>query len=287
MILMTACGQRALATAPAQGLEILTTTTILADFTRNIVGDKATVGSLLRPGADPHAYQATPQDAVRVSASNVLIENGLEYEHTFQSMLDNDGGERTTIIASDGLTPAEENGEANPHLWVNPRFAIRYVENIRDGLVQADPVNAETYTANAQAYIDQLNELDSWAEQEASALPPEQRVLVTNHDALGYFADRYGFEVIGVIIPSASDETGGTAEQMAKVIDIIKSHAAPAIFLDEVENPRLAQQISDETGAQLIKDLYFESLSSADGPAANYLDMIRHDVTRIVEALKP
>jgi ABC-type Zn uptake system ZnuABC Zn-binding protein ZnuA len=284
LMLAAACGP-ATPTTPPASLKILTTTTILADITRNIVGDKASVESFLPAGADPHAYQATPQDAVKMSESDVLILNGAEYEHTFQGLLDNARG--TKITASDGLSPETINGEVNPHFWVNPQFAVKYVENIRDGLTQADPGNGDIYRVNAEAYIKQLNDLDAWAEQQVATLPHDRLLLVTNHDALGYFADRYGFRVIGVIIPSASDTAGTSAVQMAAVIEAVRTNHAPAIFLDEVENPKLAQQIADETGAEVVGDLYFESLSGADGPAATYLDMIHHDVSRIVQALAP
>jgi ABC-type Zn uptake system ZnuABC Zn-binding protein ZnuA len=283
--LVAGCGP-AKPTAQAQGLRILASTTILADFTRNVVGDRAKVDSLYPAGADPHGYQVTPADAVKVSESNLLILNGAGYERSLQSALNNADNKEPTIIASQGLFPADEAGKTNPHFWVNPKYAVKYVENIRDGLIKADPTNAKAYTANAEAYIAQLNELDSWAEQQISALPPERRLLVTNHDALGYLAQRYGLQIAGVIIPSASADAGASAQQLASVINTIRANHAPAIFVEKVENPALAEQVASETGAVVVSDLYFESLSEAGGPAPTYLDMMRHDINRIVEALK-
>jgi zinc/manganese transport system substrate-binding protein len=284
VLFAAACGS-ARPTAAAQGIRVVTTTTVLADFARNVAGDSATVESLLPPGADPHAYQPTPQDAVKISQSDVLILNGAGYERTLETVLEN-AADAVSITASAGLTAATRDGEIDPHFWVNPRFAVRYVENIRDGLSQVDPANADSYWTNAQAYLKRLHELDAWAEQQTAAIPPERRLLVINHDALGYFADRYGFEVIGVIIPSVSDEAGTTAQKMVAIVDAVRASPAPAIFLDEVENPMFARQIAQETGATVVEDLYFESLSAADGPAATYVDMIRYDVGRIVEVLE-
>jgi len=224
---------------------------------------------------------------VRVSESTLLIVNGAGYEHTLQPIIDNAEGKRQIITASSGLEPGPGIPPVNPHFWVNPQFAVKYVENIRDGLIQADPINADAYTANAKAYIAQLNDLDSRAEKQISALPPERRLLVTNHDSLGYFAERYGFKVVGLIIPSSSDEAGASAEKLAAIIDAVRAAGAPAIFLDRVENQTLANQVSAESGAQVVNDLYFESLSGAGGPALTYIEMIRYDVNRIVEALKP
>lgn len=286
LLLFPAC-QPATPTASQGGLRVLTTTTVLADLARNVAGNGATVESLLPAGADPHTYEPNPADVVRISESSLLIINGADYERNLKQMIDSADGQRQVVTASAGLESASAGEGTNPHFWVNPQFATTYVENIRDGLIQADPANAGMYTANAGGYLAQLNDLDAWAEQQISALPPERRLLITNHDALGYFVDRYGLEIAGVIIPSSSDEAGATARQLADIIETIRSTGVPAIFLDEVENQTLARQIAAETGTQVVDDLYFESLSGPDGPAPTYLEMIRHNVTRIVETLSP
>jgi ABC-type Zn uptake system ZnuABC Zn-binding protein ZnuA len=171
-------------------------------------------------------------------------------------------------------------------MWMNPLNVVHYVENIRDGLSQADPAGKAIYSANAQAYIAQLKSLDQWIKSEVAALPPEKRLLVTNHDALGYFSEAYGFKVLGAIIPSVTNEASPSAQQMAALIDTIKSSGAPAIFLDISENQKLANQIASESGAKVVTDLYVETISAPNGPAASYIEMIKHDVTDIVTALK-
>jgi ABC-type Zn uptake system ZnuABC Zn-binding protein ZnuA len=268
--------------------DILTTTTILADVTHNIVGDRFSVGSLLPIGADPHSYQPTPQDTAKISKSKVLVINGAEYEHFLESLIENAGGERILVEASTGLRlitdPESEHG-VDPHLWLDPNNVISYVENIREGLTHFDPEGAQVYEANAHAYITQLQELDAWINGQIAEIEPQRRLLVTNHEALGYFAERYGFTVVGTVIESFSSSASPSAEQMAALIDQVKLHEAPAIFLDASDNPALAQQIAAETDVKVVTDLHLESL--IDGPPANtYIDMMKYNVAKIIEALK-
>ena len=267
---------------------VLTSTTILADITRNIAGDRLAVDSLLPVGADPHAYQPVPQDVARIGESSLLVINGAEYEHFLKALLDNAGGEKTVIEASTGLPlrtdPEGEHG-LDPHLWLDPNNVITYAENIRERLTDFDPDGAQVYQSNADAYEDQLKELDAWIEEQVAQVAPERRVLVTNHEALGYFAERYGFTVVGAVIPSFSSSASTSAQQMAALIEQIHAQGVPAIFLDAADNPSLAEQIAAETGIKVVTDLHLESLT--DGPpAATYIDMMKHNVTRMVEALR-
>jgi ABC-type Zn uptake system ZnuABC Zn-binding protein ZnuA len=173
----------------------------------------------------------------------------------------------------------------DPHLWLDPNNVIAYVENIREGLTHFDPDGATIYQSNADSYIAQLEELDKWINEQVAQIPPERRLLVTNHEALGYFAERYGFKVVGTVIESFSTDASPSAQQMAALVDQIKSSGAPAIFLDASDNPALAQQIAAETGVTVLTDLQLESLT--DGPpAATYIDMMKQNVTKIVNALR-
>lgn len=279
----------ALALASCSGTaapDILTTNTILADAARNVAGDRFTVGSLLPAGADPHSYQPTPQDIAKVSDSKVLIANGAGYELFLGPLLENADGEKLLVEASTGVrlrTDAESG--TDPHLWLDPNNMIFYVENIHEGLAQFDPEGAEIYKSNASAYITQLEELDAWINGQIAQIPPQRRLLVTNHEAFGYFAERYGFTVVGTVIESFSSDASPSAEQMAALVEQIRLYGAPAIFLDASDNPSLAQQIANETGVNVVTDLHVESLT--DGPpAATYIDMMRYNVTRIIDALK-
>ena len=269
-------------------LRVLASTTFLADIAQKIAGDRVRVDSLLPVGVDPHAYQAAPSDVAKIAESDLLILNGLEYEHFIEPLLENAGGERVLIEAAAGLSPREDAGSehgVDPHMWLDPNLVITYVENIRDGLIQVDAEGAEIYTANADAYITQLKELDTWIVEQVDTIPAERRLLVTNHEAVGYFAERYGFEVVGAIIPSMSTDAGTSAKEMAALIEQVKSSGAPAIFLGEVENADLANQIAEESGVKVVDNLHLESLTDG-APAATYIDMMKHNVTQIVNALK-
>lgn len=289
VLIITSCGGRSESSSGGTAPVILTSTTFLADIAQNIAGDRIKVESLLPVGSDPHSYQPTPQDVTKIAQSKLLIINGAEYEHFLEGLLENAGGEREVIEASAGISPREdaesEHGGTDPHLWLDPNHVVVYVENIREGLTHYDPDGAATFQSNAEGYVAQLLDLDAWISEQVSQIPPERRLLVTNHEALGYFADRYGFTVIGAVLPSVSSNASPSAEQMAELIDQIKSRGSPAIFLDEVETPALAQQIADETSVEVVEDLHLESLT--DGPPAEtYIDMMKHNVTRIVNALK-
>jgi ABC-type Zn uptake system ZnuABC Zn-binding protein ZnuA len=289
-VLLSACSGGQSAGIQTHNLHVLATESFLGDIAQNVAGDRLKVETLLPVTVDPHEYEPKPEDLTKIADSHVLLVNGLGYETWLQKTLDNIGGNRLEIVATQGLTPnpdpSGEHADGDPHMWMNPLNVITYVENIRDGLTQIDPAGKDTYTKNAQAYIAKLQDLDQWVKTEVNQLPPEKRLLVTNHDALGYFAQAYGFQVLGAVIPSVTTEASPSAQQMANLIETIKSSGAPAIFLDIGENQDLAQQVASETGVKVITDLYVETISAADGPAPTYIEMIKHDVSTIVSALK-
>jgi ABC-type Zn uptake system ZnuABC Zn-binding protein ZnuA len=170
-------------------------------------------------------------------------------------------------------------------MWLDPNLVMTYVENIREGLTHYDPAGAAVYQANADAYINQLQELDGWIKTQVEQIPSEKRLLVTNHEALGYFAERYGFEVVGSVIPSFSSNASPSAQQMAGLVDQIKALGASSVFLDTADNDMLARQIAQETGVTVVSDLHLESLTDG-APAGTYIDMMKYDVSKIVDALK-
>jgi len=280
--IISACGQNA-STSQKADSELLTSTTILADITRNIAGARITVDSLLPIGTDPHSYQPTPRDVARITDSKLLIINGAGYEHFLESLLENTGSEPEVIDASAGINPGEE--AVDPHMWLDPNNVIVYVENIREALTHFDPEGAADYQSNADAYVAELKNLDAWIVEQVRQVPEVNRLLVTNHEALGYFAERYGFTVAGTVVESFSSSASPSAGQMADLIDQIRSSSAPAIFLDASDNESLAEQIADETGVRVVTGLHLESLTEGV-PAATYIDMMKHNVTLIVDALK-
>jgi ABC-type Zn uptake system ZnuABC Zn-binding protein ZnuA len=185
-----------------------------------------------------------------------------------------------------GSTSGHHHHEGDPHFWLDPLSVVKYVENIRDGLIATDPDGKDTYTQNATAYITQLNDLDGWIKQQVIAIPEERRLIVTNHESFGYFADRYGFTIIGTVIPSVSTGASPSAQQLARLVDHIRETGAIAIFLETGSNPKLAEQIAAETGIKVVSDLFTHSITDANGKAPTYIDMMKYNVNAIVEALK-
>jgi ABC-type Zn uptake system ZnuABC Zn-binding protein ZnuA len=294
---ISACGPATPAAPPAGGstLDVLATETFLADIAQNVAGDRLKVAALLPIGADPHSFEPTPQDVAKVAASQVLIVNGAGLETYLSKLLDNAGGQRLVIVASAGLAsrtpgPGEvrDTGppESDPHFWLDPNMAIKYVEAIRAGLSQADPAGAAVYAQNAAAYSAQLKALDAWIAAQVQQIPPERRLLVTNHENLGYYADRYGFKIVGAVVPSFSTDASPSAQQLAQLVNAVRATGARAVFLDTGSNPQLAQQVAQEAGIKVVADLYTESLSPAGGPAPSYIEMMRYDTRAIVDALK-
>jgi ABC-type Zn uptake system ZnuABC Zn-binding protein ZnuA len=288
LFVLTSCGGGPASSTGTSAPAILASTTFLADITRNVAGDRLVVDALLPAGADPHAFQASPQDVAKISETKLIITNGAEYEHFLEALLENAGGEKTVVEASAGITPRtdpESEHGVDPHMWLDPNNVVIYVENIRDALTQFDPQGEAIYKSNADRYITELRDLDAWIVGQVEQIPPEKRLLVTNHEAFGYFAERYGFTIVGTVIESFSSVASPSAQQLAELIDQIKSSGAPAIFLDEVENPTFAQQIATETGVRVVTDLHLESLTDG-APASTYIDMMKYNVTQIVSALR-
>lgn len=293
-----ACASSQARPAPAQtGLKVLAVETFLADMAQNVAGERLRIEALMPIGVDPHSFEPTPQDLRRVADCDVLIVNGAGLEEFLTRLLQNAGGTHLVIEASAGLTSrTPREGEVadaagtheagDPHFWLDPNYTIKYVENIRDGLSQADLDRAAEYAANAQAYIAKLQQLDQWVRAQIEQVPTAQRQLVTNHESLGYYADRYGFVIIGSIVPSVSSSASPSAQQVIRLVAHMRQSGARAIFLESGSNPQLARQIAQEAGIHVVTELYTHSVSAPDGPAPTYIDMIRYDTRAMVDALK-
>lgn len=285
----------------AQTIKVFAIESFLADIAQRVAGDAFIVQPLIPQGLDPHAYEPTPKDLAEIAGSDILIFNGAGLESWLRPTLENVGGQQLVIEASEGVPSrnfkpavavlnsqdhAENAQEIDPHFWLDPNLVMRYVANIRDGFSSADPGRKSEYDRNAEEYIDQLRQLDGWIRQQVEIIPVENRVLVTNHESFGYFADRYGFHVIGTIIPSVSTGVSPSAQHMAQLIDMIKQSGAKAIFLETGTNPDLAEQIASETGVKVVYGLSSHSLASSSGELATYIGLIKNNVRLIVEALK-
>jgi ABC-type Zn uptake system ZnuABC Zn-binding protein ZnuA len=289
------CGDGDAEQARTGDLRVMATSTFLADIAQNVAGDRFTVESLAPKDTDLHAFEPTPGDVAGVTESDLFILNGGGLEETLEDTLRTAAADTTFVEASHGITPREpqpgepmdeHDREGDPHFWLDPTLVKAYVENIRDAFIAADPEGEAEYAANADAYAVELDELDAWISDEVAGLPEEDRLLVMNHVSHGYFADRYGFRIVGAVIPSVATGESPTAKQLAELTETIRTEGVRAVFVDLGENPQLADQIAAETGIVVVDDLRPHSLSEPDGEASTYIDMMKHDTQQIVNALK-
>jgi len=287
VVIISACRQIASPTGTIAP-DVLASTTFLADIAQHIAGDQLTVESLLPTNADPHSYQPSPRDIVRISQSRLILINGAGYETFIEPLLENAKAGTEVIEASAGVIQRKDALDRplnDPHMWLDPNNVMIYVENIREALTHLDPDHAEVYRINAESYVIELMELNDWITDQVSQIPKQRRLLVTNHESLGYFAQRYGFTVTGTLIEGFSSSASPSAGQVVELIELIQSSGASAVFLDAADNDALAQQIAEETGVRVVTGLHLESLTEGP-PAGSYIDMMKYNVTLITESLK-
>jgi ABC-type Zn uptake system ZnuABC Zn-binding protein ZnuA len=282
LLIFAASCQTAIISASTNGIKVIAAESFLADIAQQVGGDRTKVDALIPAGLDPHSFEPTPREMAKVADCDLLIISGNGLEEWLKGILTNIGGSKKIIEASAGL----QSNNGDPHFWLDPNNVITYVNNIQDALTSLNPQGKAIYAANAAAYIQKLTQLDTWIKDQVSKIPPLQRLLVTNHETLGYFAARYGFQIVGSLIPSLSPDASPSAQQLAQLTDAIRSTTARVIFLDVGNNPQLAAQIASETKAKVITQLYSESLSLADGPAPDYITMMKYNVSIIVSALQ-
>jgi len=296
VLAVVAAGCASNASSGARGpIKVVATTSFLRDIAQNVARDRLTVGELIPVGVDPHEWQPAPADLAAVARSDVLIVNGGGLEGTLLKAVANAGGNARVVSASAGLQPRvpkpgePDYGKAlavDPHWWLDPVDVITYVTNIRDALAAADPSGAGIYRANAAAYIKKLEALDAWIRAQVATVPPANRLLVMNHLSHGYFADRYGFKVVGAVIPSVTAGASVTPAQMASLVHTIERLHVKAIFVELEENPTLADQIASATHVKVVTGLLDHSLTFSSGPAPTYIAMMKYDTRVIVDNLK-
>ncbi|MCB9140119.1 MAG: zinc ABC transporter substrate-binding protein [Caldilineaceae bacterium] len=282
--------------AQGESLRVAATTNIITDVTARIGGDAAVVTGLLPIGADPHSYEATPQDLRALSDAHVIFINGLELEASLEPVLETvdtpvvtvNQAVETLSFAGDHNEDADgehAHGDADPHTWFSIDAVIAWTHTIEETLQSLDPAHAQAYAANAEGYRAELAALKAELTAQVDQIPPAERKLVTDHEALGYFAHEYDFEIIGTVIPSLSTLAAPSAAELAALQDQIRENGVKAILVSTTVNPTLAEQVATDAGAAVVP-VYTGSLSGPDGPASTYLDFMRYDVSSIVAALK-
>ncbi|KHT23271.1 metal ABC transporter substrate-binding protein [Pectobacterium carotovorum] len=269
----------------AEKLKVITTFTIIQDIAQNIAGDAATVESITKPGAEIHDYQPTPRDIVKTQSAQLVLWNGMNLERWFTRFFENVKNV-PAVVVTEGITPlpireGAYNGNPNPHAWMSPSNALIYIENIRKGLVQADPANAETYNRNAKAYAEKIKALDAPLRERLARIPEQQRWLVTSEGAFSYLAKDYQFNEV-YLWPINADEQG-SPQQVRRVIDTVREKAIPVVFSESTVSDKPAKQVSKETGAKYGGMLYVDSLSTEKGPVPTYIDLLKVTVETIAK----
>jgi zinc/manganese transport system substrate-binding protein len=270
--------------AHAQGrLNVVTSFSILGDFAKNVGGDRVSVTTLVGPDGDVHVYTPAPSDAQKIAAAKLLVINGLGLEGWLLRLLQASGSKAPIITSTRGIAPLKLGSDADPHAWQSVENAGLYVANIRDALISADPADAEIFRGNAQSYLAKLDALDREVRLAIAQIPAPRRKVISTHDAFGYFAAAYGIQFVAPL--GVSTESEASARDIAGIITQIKTSKIPAVFLENISDPRLIRRISAETGARIGGTLYSDSLTDEKGDAPTYIDMVRHNIKVLTSAL--
>ena len=273
-------------------LPVVASFSILGDFVREVGGERVSVTTLVGANGDAHVYSPTPADAKAMAAAKLIVVNGLKFEGWMTRLVKSSGAKATVAIATTGISPLkgdDDHGKAghdhdvDPHAWQSVANAKIYVGNIRDALVKADPAGKDAYEANAARYLTQLDAVEGEIRAAIARIPTDRRKAITSHDAFGYFVKAYGIQFIAP--QGVSTEAEASAKDVARIIRQVKAEKVPAVFLENVTNPRLVEQIARESGAKIGGRIYSDALSEAAGPAGTYIRMMKHNISEIEKAL--
>ncbi len=292
----------------ASNRTVVVSFSVLGDIVENVVGDAATVKTFVGPDSDAHAYEPTPQDAVALEQATAVVTIGLGFEPWLDEIYAASGSKSPVIVSSAAIKPikvdpgagghADEEGHAeeeahagdaeelDPHVWHDAQNVITMVETIRDGLIAAMPDQAETFRANSTRYIAELQQLDAEIVSMVDSIPADRRKLVTNHDTFGYFAQRYGFVVVGTVLGVSTEGSDPSATEIVELTAAIRDSAVPTIFIENMSNSALIDNVAAEAGVTIAPALYTDALGSADSDGATYLNMMRYNVSTMKTALQ-
>ena len=272
---------------------------MLGDLVKNVAADCAEIVVLVGPDGDAHTFEPTPKDGIGLADADLVFENGVGFEPWLDKLHAASNSKARRVVVTQGLEILE--GECNhndkvgekheheddPHVWHEVQNSIHMVGIIRDKLAEADPVNSEKYKTNSTKYLKRLEALDLWVLAQVEILPKDRRKLVTSHDTFGYFANRYGFQVLGTLLSSFSTEASDPSPvTFAKLVDSIKAAKVPAIFAENTQNPKVMERLASEAGVKLAPPLFTDALGKPGSQGDTYENMIRSNVTTIVDALK-
>jgi zinc/manganese transport system substrate-binding protein len=266
-----------------QKIDVVASFSILGDLVKNVGGDRVNVTTLVGPNGDAHVYTPSPQDARKITDAKLVVVNGLGFEGWLPRLVKSAGGQAVIVTASDGIAERDINSKADPHAWQSVINVKAYVSNIREALVAVDPSGAAAYRANTTAYLAKLDALDAEVRAAVASIPEARRQVISSHDAFGYLSDEYG---IAFIAPQGvSTDSEPSAQDLAKIITQVKTAKIPAVFLENISDPRLMRRIAADTGAKIGGTLYSDSLTAENGDAPTYIDMVRHNIKALTSAL--
>ncbi|MDZ7843421.1 MAG: zinc ABC transporter substrate-binding protein [Anaerolineales bacterium] len=285
-------------------LQVVATTSLIGDVAAEIGGEWIDLEILLGPGSNPHSFQPSPQDVIRISEAEIIFANGFNLEYFLEDMIENAGGEGEVVVVSRGIEGLyyaadgdhdhgdddheDENSSSeeavDPHVWLNPHNVLIWTENIEAALTARDPDHGDQYRQNAAVYREELVELDRWIREQLEKIPSGQRKVVTDHQSFSYFAEEYGFESVGAVISAPTTEAQPSGRELAELEDQIRARDVQVMLVGKDFDPTLAARIAEDTGIQVVS-LYFGSLTGQDGPAPTYLDFMRYNVNAIIDAM--
>lgn len=267
----------------AERLNVVASFSILADFVRNVGGDRINLTTLVGADSDVHVYTPAPGDAKRIAEAKLVIVNGLGLEGWLPRLVQSAGSKAQVVTASAGIAPLKLGSAADPHAWQSVPNARVYVTDIANALATSAPDDAEFFRAQAKAYLEKLETLDREVRDALSKIPPERRKVISTHDAFGYFAAEYGIQFVAPL--GVSTETEPSARDIAAIIGQIKAQKIPAVFLENISDDRLIRRIAAETGAKVGGTLISDGLTGEKGLAPTYIDMVRHNIKALTSAL--
>jgi ABC-type Zn uptake system ZnuABC Zn-binding protein ZnuA len=290
---MAGCGAAATSNAAGGRLAVVATTTQVADFVRNVGGQHVSVTQILKPNVDPHDYEPTAADVAAIGKAKVLVKSGVGLEKWLDDTVTSAGFSGTTVDSSTGVTVRQGEGDeekaGDPHIWHDPRNAKIMAGNIEKALAAADKPNAAVYRKNLDAYAAKLDQLDADIQAEIDTVPADRRKLVTNHDAFGYYIDRYKLEFVGSVIPSFDTSAELSAKDIDDIVAKIKQTGTRAVFSESSLPPKTAEAIGRQAGVKVVAGedaLYGDTLGPQGSAGATYLEMERHNTDTIVKALR-
>jgi ABC-type Zn uptake system ZnuABC Zn-binding protein ZnuA len=273
--LLAACGAGGGAEQPGAATTLVATTTQLGDLARAVAGNRARVRQILETNSDPHAYEPRPSDVRAIAGAKVVVRSGGDLDAWLDDVLRNAGSSARTLTIIDALRARRGPGGIDPHWWQDPRNAVIAAGRIRDALIAADPAGRATYAANAGGYVAKLRALDRAIASCMARIPAHRRRLVTDHDALGYYAARYAIEVVGTVIPALSSQAQASGGEVARLVHTIRAERVSTIFPESSVNAKLTRAIARDAGARVGPALYADSLGASGSPGATYLGSLR------------